>query len=138
MDTLIHRMMHATAGRTARLASSADPDRPYEWTPSADISETDTEYLIRAELPGVSKDAVKVTLDGNLITIEGERKEQREDDTERLHRRESFTGIFMRSFALPENAEREAIRCESKDGIVTAHIPKVKVPSPKAIEIKVE
>src|SRR5882724_976682 len=138
MDTLLNRMMHATTGRTPRLSPRPNGGTMYEWTPSADISETDKEYLIRAELPAVPKEDVKVTLEGGVITIEGERKEQHEDDTERLHRRESFTGIFVRSFSLPDNVDRDAIHCESKDGVLTVHIPKTKAASSKAKEIKVD
>ena len=69
--------------------------RQLSWAPSADISETETEYLIRAELPAVKKEDVKVMLDQGLITIQGERKEDKETKDEKFHRVESFRGAFF-------------------------------------------
>jgi HSP20 family protein len=95
-----------------------------EWRPSADISETDKEYLIRAELPAVKKEDVKVTVENGVITLQGERKHETDEKTEKYHRVESFRGTFARSFSLPENVSAESIRCESKDGVLTVRIPK--------------
>src|ERR1039458_4907335 len=95
-----------------------------EWAPSADISETDKEYLIRAELPAVKKEDVKVSYEDGVITIKGERKQQKDEKTEKFHRVESFYGSFERRFSLPDNVDADKIHCESKDGIVTVHIPK--------------
>ncbi len=117
---------------------SGDGGISVEWSPSADISETDKEYLIRAELPAVKKEDVKVTVDEGMITIEGERKQQQEDKNERMHRVESFYGHFTRSFSLPESIDENAIRCESKDGVLTAHIPKVQTPKQQPKQIKVD
>lgn len=94
------------------------------WTPSADISETDKEFLIRAELPAVRKEDVKVTLDNGTLTIEGERRHRREDKNEKFHRVETFQGSFLRRFELPESAQADAVTCDSKDGVLTVHIPK--------------
>lgn len=109
----------------------------FEWSPSADISETEKEYLIRAEIPAVPREDVKVTVDKDSITIEGERKQRQEEKTEKYHRTETFRGTFMRSFSLPENANAEAVRCESKDGILTVHIPKVEKAAAKAKQIPI-
>jgi HSP20 family protein len=109
-----------------------------EWAPSADISETEKEYLIRAELPALRKEDVRVTFDDGMMTINGERKQQREDENEKYHRTESFYGSFERSFSLPENVNADAIRCESKDGILTVHIPKTETPKQKARQIAVQ
>lgn len=136
-DDMFNRMLPASFGRWPRMTLPAQGEK-YEWAPSADISETEQEFLIRAELPAVKKEDVKVTLDQGMLTIEGERKQEKEDKTEKYHRVESFRGTFSRSFSLPENASPEGIRCESKDGVLTVHIPKVKVEAPKARQIKVE
>jgi len=109
-----------------------------EWAPSADISETDKEFLVRAELPAVKKEDVRVTIDGQMLTIEGERKQEKEDKTEKYHRVESFHGTFSRSFSLPDNISTDGIRCESKDGVLVVHIPKVQAAAAKAKQIKVE
>lgn len=137
VDEFFNRMMPASFGRLPRFALPSNGES-YEWTPSANISETEKEFLIRAELPAVKKEDVKVTIDQGLITIEGERKQEKEDKTEKYHRVESFHGTFSRSFTLPENASADSIRCESKDGVLTVHIPKVKAEAPKAKQIKVE
>jgi HSP20 family protein len=85
----------------------------------------------------VKKEDVKVTVDQGLITIEGRRKHEKEDKSEKYHRIETFQGSFMRSFSLPENANAEAIRCESKDGVLTVHIPKTEVEKKKLRQVPV-
>jgi HSP20 family protein len=137
-DEIFNRLMPAMFGRWPRLSVPANGTSKYDWSPSADISETDKEYVIRAELPAVRKEDVKVTVDQGTITIEGERQQQKEDKNEKYHRVESFYGSFARSFSLPENANAEAIKCESKDGVLTVHIPKTQAAAPKVKQIKVE
>jgi len=102
------------------------------------ISETDKEYLIRAELPAVKKEDVQVTFDDGMITVKGERKQQKEDKNEKYHRTESFYGSFERSFSLPDNVNADAICCESKDGILTVHIPKTEALQKKPVQITVQ
>ena len=108
------------------------------WRPSADISETDKEYLIHAELPSVKKEDVKVTVDDGVITIAGERRQEKEDKSTKQHRVERFYGRFERSFFLPENVDSNAIRCENSDGVLTVHMPKAKADKPAPKQIKVE
>jgi HSP20 family protein len=121
-----------------RLMADGAPGKKLEWAPSADISETDKEYLIRAELPAVAKEDVHVTFEDGVITIKGERKQRKEEKNEKFHRVESVYGSFERCFMLPENVNSDAIRCESKDGILSVHIPKTEVPKTKAIQITVQ
>jgi HSP20 family protein len=83
-------------------------------------------------LPAVKKEDVQVTYDDGVITIKGERKQQRDEKNEKYHRVESFYGSFERSFSLPDNVNAESIRCESKDGILTVHIPKSETAKQKA------
>jgi len=122
-DTLLHRLVPSSFANWPHLTVEAS-GKKLDWAPSADISETDKEYVIRAELPAVKKEDVQVTLDDGMITIKGERKQQKEDKNEKFHRVESFYGSFERRFSLPENVNSDTIRCESKDGILTVHIPK--------------
>jgi HSP20 family protein len=136
MDTLFNRMLPTAFGGWPRF--SREGDAKFEWSPSADISETTKEFLIRAELPAVNKEDVKVTVDRGMITIEGERKQQKEDKDEKFHRVERFHGSFMRSFALPENVDIDAIRCEDKNGVLTVHIPKTESGQQKPKLIKVQ
>jgi len=135
MDSFFNRMLPARFARWPQLSSD---DGKTEWAPSADISETDQEYVIRASLPAVKKEDVNVTVDGGIITIKGERKQQSENKTEKFHRVESFYGSFERSFSLPENVNSDAIRCESKDGVLTVHIPKTEPQKAKPKQISVQ
>ena len=128
------------ANLLARLSrSGTDTDNEVSaWTPTLDITETDNEYLIRADLPAVKKEDVNVSIENDVLTIAGERKFDKEEKSEKVHRRESFRGMFSRSLSLPDNANASGIRAESKDGVVTVHVPKSKTGQSKAIEIKVQ
>jgi HSP20 family protein len=108
------------------------------WTPSADISETDQEYLIKAGLPEVKKEDVKINLADGVLTISGERKRDKEEKDANEIRIESFYGTFSRSFSLPENVDTTGIRAESKDGVLKVHVPKTAPSTPKAIAIDVQ
>lgn len=107
------------------------------WRPVANISETEKEYLIKAELPEVSKDDVEVSVNDGVITIKGERRMENTEENETQHRIESFYGSFARSFSLPADVDENTIHAESKDGVLKVHLPKTEVEVPKAIEIKV-
>lgn len=108
------------------------------WTPTANVIESEKEFLIKAELPEVKKEDVKVTLDNGVITISGERRREKEDKTANEIRVESFYGMFSRSFQLPDNIDVNAIRAESKDGVLRLHIPKTEAVKPKAIAVEIK
>ncbi len=108
-----------------------------DWTPPVDIEETDKEYLIKAELPDIKKEDVKVeTLDG-VLTIEGERKHEKEEKGKKFYKVERSYGKFVRQFALPSEVDAAKIQAEFKDGMLNIHLPKTAVAKPKAIEVKV-
>ncbi len=108
------------------------------FTPAVDISETDTEYLIRAELPAMKKEDVNITVDDRMLTISGERKQRFEDKQEKSHRVETVYGSFSRSFSLPDSADVNSIRAESSDGVITIHVAKTKAEPRKPTQIKVQ
>jgi HSP20 family protein len=108
------------------------------WLPSTDISESEKEYTIRTALPAVKKEDLHITLDNRMLTIKGERKQQQQDQSEKFHRVESFYGTFERSFALPENVNEDAITSESRDGVLTIHIPKAQKQQAKPKEVSVQ
>jgi len=108
-----------------------------DWTPSVDISETEVEFHIEAELPEVKKEDVQVTLDNGVLTLQGERKEEREEKGRKVHRIERSYGRFVRSFALPDLVDTAKVKAEFKDGILHLHLPKSEKARPKAIEVKV-
>jgi HSP20 family protein len=135
-DRGLNRLLSQNIWRSPRLFGQASPD--LQWTPTADISETDTEYLIRAELPAVQKEDIKVQIEGGAITIEGERKYEKQEQKEKYHRIERFQGKFARSFALPENVDQSGIRAQNKDGVLTVHLPKKVAETAKPAQVKVD
>ena len=108
------------------------------WSPSVDISESGAEYLIRTALPAVRKEDVSVTVHDGLLTLSGERWQKDEQDDEKFHEVESFYGSFSRSFALPDGIDAAAIRAESRDGVLTIHVPKTKTAAKQPTTIEVQ
>lgn len=107
------------------------------WTPAIDIFEDENAFLIKAELPEVNRDDVKVNLDNNVLSISGERRLEFEDKRDGYHRVERSFGQFYRSFTLPPNVNTEAITAEVKDGVLRLTLPKKEEAKPKQIEVKV-
>ena len=108
------------------------------WTPAVDIAEHDDEYLVKVELPGVNKDEVKLTLENNILTIRGEKKQEKETKKENYHRVERSYGSFQRSFTLPAAVKADKIDASYKDGILTVSLPKAEEAISKQIEVKVK
>jgi len=108
-----------------------------DWMPTVDISETDTEYLIKAELPEVKKEDVKVTVENGVLTLQGERRQEKEEKGKKYHRVERSYGSFARSFTLPESVDEGAVKAEYKDGMLNLHLPKTEKVKPKSIDVKV-
>ena len=108
-----------------------------DWTPSVDISETEGEYQIKAEIPDVKKEDVKVTLEDGVLTIQGERKQEKEEKGKKYHRIERSYGSFVRTFSLPDVIDAEKVKAEFKEGVLNLHLPKSEKAKPKAIEVKV-
>lgn len=138
MESLFSRLMPRSSVSWPRLALDDDGSAKFEWSPSVDISENEKEFLVRAEVPAVKKEDIKVTVDGGMITIAGERKQQKEEKNAKYHRVESVYGSFSRSFSLPENIDANSIKCESQDGVLTVHIPKTEAEKAKPVEIKIQ
>src|SRR5688572_3273643 len=109
-----------------------------DWMPTVDITEDSQEFLIKAEIPEVDRNDVKVTVENSVLTIQGQRKQVKEEKDRRFHRVERSYGTFVRSFALPENVAEENLRAEFKDGLLLVHLPKSEKAKPRAIEVKVD
>jgi len=120
-----------------RELTAGGGDVATDWRPVANISETPKEYLIKAELPEVSKEDIEVKVHEGVLTLKGERRMESTSDDEKQHRVESFYGSFSRSFSLPQDVDETAISAESKDGVLVVHLPKTEVVEPKAIDITV-
>ncbi len=108
-----------------------------DWAPRVDIAEDDQQFTIRAEIPGVERDNIKISIDDRVLTIHGETKRESEEKKETMHRIERFSGSFSRSFTLPDNVDDGAIEASFKDGLLTLVIPKTKVEKKKAVEIPI-
>ena len=108
-----------------------------EWSPLVDISEDDLEYRIKAELPEVKKEDVKVTTEEGALTIMGERKFETEEKGRKYHRVERAYGSFGRSFALPDDADPAKVTAEFKDGVLTVHLLKEQRARPLQVEVKI-
>ena len=108
-----------------------------EWAPSVDIIEDEKEWLLKADLPEVKKEEVKVTVENGVLTISGERKFEKEEKAKKYHRIERSYGNFLRSFTLPDGADGSKVNAEFKDGVLKVHLPKGEKAKPKAVEVKV-
>jgi len=108
-----------------------------KWAPLVDIIEHDKEYLIKAELPEVKRDDVKVTVQDDVLTITGERTLEKEEKGNKYHRVERAYGRFSRSFTLPEDTDGSKVAAEFKDGVLKVHLPKSERAQAKSIEVKI-
>ena len=138
--------MEETQNRLARFFGMSPPRMPNgdkesmtitEWTPSVDIIEDEKEWLVKADLPEVSKEDVKVTVENGVLTLTGERKLEKEEKDKKYHRIERSYGIFLRSFTLPDATDGTKVNAEFKDGVLKVHLPKTEKAKPKAVEVKV-
>jgi len=107
------------------------------WSPAVDVQETDKEYLIKADLPDVKKEDVKVELLDGAVTIEGERQQEKEEKGKKFHKIEREYGKFLRRFALPTEVDASKVEAEFKNGVLNVHLPKSASTKAKAIDVKV-
>src|SRR5438093_4472469 len=131
LSTLFGRPLRRTNGHGREDITLAD------WMPLADITEDDKEYLIKAELPEMKKEDVKVTVENGVLTISGERKFEQEEKKRKFHRVERGYGTFVRSFTLPDDADFNKVNAQFKNGVLMVHVPKSERAQPKQIEVKV-
>ena len=135
---LQHRVLNAlgtapgTAGNGERESLATA-----EWVPVVDIVEDDKEYLVKAELPEVTRDNVHVTVENGRLILKGERRFEKEESGKKYHRVERSYGTFLRSFNLPEDADAEKVEAEFKDGVLFVHLPKLEKAKPREIEVKI-
>jgi len=108
------------------------------WAPAVDVAEREDGYEVNVELPGVDKDDVKITVQDNVLTIRGEKKQEKESKDSDYRRVERSYGSFQRSFALPTSVRHDKVDASYKDGILTIALPKADEAKPKQIEVKVK
>ena len=109
-----------------------------EWAPSVDVAETDEEITVTAELPGVEQKEVDITIADDVLTLKGEKKEEKEVKEKNYHRIERSYGSFQRSVSLPAGVQADKAKATYKNGILTITVPKVEEAKPKQIKIDVE
>jgi HSP20 family protein len=119
---------------------SLDTDLGYaDWSPTVDIEESDNFYLIRADVPGVDKKDINVHMDKGVLSITGEKHEEKETGKgTKRHRTERYSGSFARRFTLPGSIKADKIDASYKDGVLSLMIPKAEEAKPKSIDIKVK
>lgn len=105
------------------------------WAPNTDLSETENEYVITVDLPGISKKDVEVNFHDNRLTISGERSSEEKEEKENYLRKERYTGRFLRTFTLPCAVKDEEIVAKFKDGVLKVNVPKSEVSKPKKVSI---
>lgn len=108
-----------------------------DWSPRVDIVEEDASFIVKAELPEMKKEDVKVTVEDGVLTISGERKMEKEEKNKKYHRIEREYGSFVRAFTLPAGTSGEKVSAEFKDGLLQVRLPKDAKAAAKAVEIKV-
>jgi HSP20 family protein len=109
-----------------------------DWSPEVDISEDDRGYLLKADLPEMKKEDVKVTVENGVLSVSGERKSEKEDQKKKFHRIERSFGNFRRSFTLPQDADSTKVTADFHDGVLRVHLPTTPIARSKAIEVKVK
>ena len=105
------------------------------WKPTVDLSETEEGFEVKAELPGMKKEDIKVEMNDGLLILTGEKKQEKKDDKKNYHRIERAYGKFERSFRLPSNVKGEEIKAKYKNGVLTIEIPKSEEAKPKEIAV---
>jgi HSP20 family protein len=131
MQTRLNRMLNESQGR---------PDEPFafaDWAPAVDIQETDAAYSVKADLPDVKKEDIKIELHNGVLSIEGERKKEKEEKGKKFHRIERQYGQFVRRFVLPNEVDAAMVKAEFKDGVLNVQVPKSVNGKAKSIEIKI-
>jgi HSP20 family protein len=128
----MNRVMNEVFGRGANDESSWFSGA---WSPPVDIFETDEALVMKAELPGFSKDDISIELKDNSLVIKGERKREDEVKEGNYHRTERSYGAFQRSFLLPTTVDQEKVKASYKDGILELRLPKVQAAQPKRIAV---
>ncbi len=108
-----------------------------DWTPAIDVQETDAEFLVKIDLPDVKKEDVKVEVVDGVLSVSGERKQEREEKGKRFHRIERAYGRFERRLSLPVDVDKDKIAANFKDGVLQVHLPKSPTARPQSVSVQV-
>jgi HSP20 family protein len=108
------------------------------WTPAVDVAENDTEFTVRAEIPGIDPNELEVNITGNQLVLAGEKKESTEKKGKDFYQSESRYGSFRRSIPLPQSVDPEKVEAEYAQGVLTIHLKKIQQSPPKKVEVQVK
>jgi HSP20 family protein len=136
LEDLRHRLSRLMGEAQGRRADDV-PSLFADWSPAVDIQETETAYLVKADLPEVKKDDIKVELHDGTLSIQGERRQEKEEKGKRFRRTERLYGQFMRRFALPDAVEASSVKAEFRDGVLTVTLPKATSGANKPTQVKI-
>jgi len=133
MDAIQQKLNRLFLDRTARTFGEGFAD----FMPLVDIHETDNEFIVKADLPGLKREEITVQVADGILVIEGERRQEQEEKGKRFHKLEREYGRFVRRFALPTEVDGAKVRAEFKEGVLNVVLPKAPAAKPTHIEVKV-
>jgi len=137
MNDRLSRVIGRSGLARGREGEGKDALVGFDWAPSVDIAETPEEFQIKAELPEVKREDVKISIEDGVLRIAGERKQEKEEQGKKWHRVERTYGSFLRTFALPTNVDEGRVQAEHKDGVLTVRLPKSADTKPKSFAVKI-
>lgn len=135
MEELFDRLTRSFGPLTL---GSSEVVSPEDWSPRVDIAENEGEFEVKAELPEVRREDVHLTVENNVLTLRGERKQEKEEKGKRYHRIERAYGSFSRSFTLPDNVDGSKVTANFKDGILCIRLPKTGETRSRALEVNID
>jgi len=133
LDEIQQRLNRLFADKPVKTPADSFAD----FMPPVDIQETDNEFIVKAALPDVKKEEVKVHLQDGVLAIEGERRQEKEEKGKRFHKIEREYGKFVRRFAMPTDIDPDKVRAEFKEGVLNVVLPKAPSAKPKLIDVKI-
>ena len=108
-----------------------------DWIPAMDIQETDGEYLLKTDLPAMKREDVKVGITDGVLTVEGERQQEKEEKGKKFHKVERSFGRFVRRVAVPTDVDQLKVNAQFKDGVLSVHLPKSASATPRSVDVKI-
>jgi HSP20 family protein len=108
-----------------------------DWAPAVDVEETEKEYLLKADLPAIKREDVKIGIEDGVLTVEGERKQEKEEKGKKFHRVERSYGKFVRRMALPTDVDQGKVTATFKDGVLQVQLPKSETAKPRSVDVKI-
>lgn len=137
LEDMSERLNRIFGQPTSRLLGDNGAMALAEWSPAVDVQETESEYLVKADLPDVKKDDVKVQLQDGMLCVSGERKQEKEEKGKRFHRIERACGRFERRLTLPTDVDPTKVAADFTDGVLKVHLPKSATARARTVDVTV-